>query len=62
MFHEVSFRDSFSGKVEQVPKEAVGRATDQFFERYLKPAGLDGAGSPTCARPSAARTCGARRR
>jgi len=41
MFHEVSFRDSFSGKVEQVPKEAVGRATDQFFERYLKPAGLD---------------------
>jgi len=41
MFHEVSFRDSLSGKVESVPKEAIGRATDQFFERYLKPAGLD---------------------
>jgi ATP-dependent protease ClpP protease subunit len=41
MFHEVSFRDSLSGKIEQVPKEAIGRATDQFFERYLKPAGLD---------------------
>jgi hypothetical protein len=41
MFHEVSFRDSHSGKVETVPKEAIGRATDQFFERYLKPAGLD---------------------
>lgn len=41
MFHEVSFRDSLSGKVEKVPKEAIGRATDQFFERYLKPAGLD---------------------
>jgi hypothetical protein len=41
MFHEVSFRDNLSGKVEKVPKEAIGRATDQFFERYLKPAGLD---------------------
>jgi hypothetical protein len=41
MFHEVSFRDSFSGKVESVPKEAIGRATDQFFERYLRPADLD---------------------
>jgi hypothetical protein len=41
MFHEVSFRDNLSGKVETVPKEAIGRATDQFFERYLKPAGLD---------------------
>jgi hypothetical protein len=41
MFHEVSFRDSLSGKVESVPKEAIGRATDQFFERYLKPAGVD---------------------
>jgi hypothetical protein len=41
MFHEVSFRDSHSGKIEPVPKEAIGRATDQFFERYLKPAGLD---------------------
>jgi ATP-dependent protease ClpP protease subunit len=41
MFHEVSFRDSLSGKVESVPKEAIGRATDQFFERYLKPAGLN---------------------
>jgi len=42
MFHEVSFRDSLSGKIEEVPKEAIGRATDQFFERYLKPAGLEG--------------------
>jgi ATP-dependent protease ClpP protease subunit len=41
MFHEVSFRDSLSGKVESVPREAIGRATDQFFERYLEPAGLD---------------------
>ena len=41
MFHEVSFRDNLSGKAEAVPKEAIGRATDQFFERYLKPAGLD---------------------
>ena len=41
MFHEVSFRDSHSDKVERVPKDAIGRATDQFFERYLKPAGLD---------------------
>jgi hypothetical protein len=41
MFHEVSFRDSHSGKVEMVPKDAIGRATDQFFERYLKPAGVD---------------------
>ncbi|MBO0763777.1 MAG: hypothetical protein J2P50_04185 [Hyphomicrobiaceae bacterium] len=41
MFHEVSFRDSLSGQVESVPPEAIGRATDQFFERYLKPAGLD---------------------
>jgi ATP-dependent protease ClpP protease subunit len=41
MFHEVSFRDNLSGKAETVPREAIGRATDQFFERYLKPAGLD---------------------
>jgi hypothetical protein len=41
MFHEVSFSDSVSGKVETVPKEAIGRATDQFFERYLKPFGLN---------------------
>jgi len=41
MFHEVSFRDSLSGKVERVPKEAIGRATDQFFARYLKPAGVN---------------------
>lgn len=41
MFHEVSFRDSESGKVERVPKELVNRTTDDFFERYLKPAGLD---------------------
>lgn len=41
MFHEVSYRDSFSGKVEAVPKDSIGRATDLFFERYLKPAGLD---------------------
>ncbi len=41
MFHEVSFRDNLSGKAEAVPKEAIGRATDQFFERYLKHAGVD---------------------
>ena len=41
MFHEVSFRDSASDKIERVPREAIGRATDQFFERYLKPAGLN---------------------
>jgi len=41
MFHEVSFRDSNSDKVEQVPKAAIGRATDMFFERYLKPSGID---------------------
>lgn len=41
MFHEVSFRDSETDKAARVPQEAIGRATDQFFERYLKPAGLD---------------------
>jgi hypothetical protein len=41
MFHEVSFRDSLSDKVEKVPKEAIAHATDLFFERYLKPAGLN---------------------
>lgn len=41
MFHEVSYHDSYSGKVEDVPKSAIGRATDDFFERYLKPAGVD---------------------
>jgi ATP-dependent protease ClpP protease subunit len=41
MFHEVSFVDSLSGKIEPVPREAVARATDLFFERYLKPAGLN---------------------
>src|SRR5262249_16811655 len=41
MFHEVSFRDSFSDEVSKVPKEAIGRATDQFFERYLKGGGVD---------------------
>jgi hypothetical protein len=41
MFHEVSFRDSHSDRIEKVPKEAIGRATDQFFDRYLKPAGLN---------------------
>ena len=41
MFHEVSFRDSHSDKIERVPKEAIGRATDQFFERYLKAGGAD---------------------
>jgi hypothetical protein len=37
----VSFRDSHSDRIEKVPKEAIGRATDQFFDRYLKPAGLN---------------------
>lgn len=37
MFHEVSFSDTLSDKVEQVPRTAIARATDQFFERYLKP-------------------------
>jgi hypothetical protein len=41
MFHEVSYHDSLSGTIEEVPKDSIGRATDQFFERYLKPAGLD---------------------
>jgi hypothetical protein len=41
MFHEVSFRDSLSDQVEKVPKQAIAYATDRFFERYLKPAGLD---------------------
>lgn len=41
MFHEVSFRDSHSDKVERVPKAAIERATDQFFDRYLKPGGVD---------------------
>jgi hypothetical protein len=41
MFHEVRYQDSLSGKTERVPREAVGRATDRFFERYFKPAGLD---------------------
>ncbi len=41
MFHEVSFSDSLSDKVETVPKSAISRATDQFFERYLKPFGLN---------------------
>jgi hypothetical protein len=41
MFHEVRYQDSLSGKVESVPQDAIGRATDRFFERYLKPAGLD---------------------
>lgn len=41
MFHEVSFRDSHSDKVERVPKDAIGRATDQFFARYLKAFGVD---------------------
>ena len=41
MFHEVSYRDSLSGRVEEVPADSIARATDQFFERYLAPAGLD---------------------
>jgi hypothetical protein len=41
MFHEVSFRDSASDKIERVPKEAIARTTDQCFEHYLKPAGLN---------------------
>jgi hypothetical protein len=41
MFHEVRYQDSLSGKTEAVPREAIGRATDRFFDRYLRPAGLD---------------------
>lgn len=40
MFHEVSFRESFSdGKID-VPERAIGRATDRFFTRYFLPAGV----------------------
>lgn len=41
MFHEVSFRDTLEGKVEDVLREAISRATDAFFERYLKPFGVN---------------------
>jgi hypothetical protein len=41
MFHEVSFHDSLSDHAERAPSEAISRATDGFFEQYLKPAGLD---------------------
>lgn len=41
MFHEVSYRDEMSDARKRVPEEAVERATDQFFERHFKPAGVD---------------------
>lgn len=41
MFHEVSFRDSVTDKVNEVPERAIARATDQFLERYFKPEGVD---------------------
>ena len=41
MFHEVSYRDEMSDARKRVPEEAVERATDQLFERYFKPTGVD---------------------
>lgn len=43
MFHEVSYRDVLSDKKKSVPEVAVDRATDQLFERYFTPAGVDAA-------------------
>lgn len=42
MFHEVTFRDAVTEKVNEVPEKAIGRATDQLIERYFRPAGVDG--------------------
>ena len=41
MFHEVSFRDAVSDKRNEVPEKAIERSTDQLFERYFRPAGVD---------------------
>ncbi len=43
MFHEVSFRDAVSEKINDVPERAIARATDQLLERYFKPEGVDAA-------------------
>ena len=40
MFHEVSFRESFSDDKVTVPEKAIGSATDRFFARYFLPAGV----------------------
>jgi ATP-dependent protease ClpP protease subunit len=40
MFHEVSFRESFSDDKIDVPEKAIGNATDRFFSRYFAPAGV----------------------
>ncbi len=40
MFHEVSFRDSFSKDDLDVPEAAKGTATDQLFAKYFAPAGV----------------------
>ena len=41
MFHEVSFRDAVTDKRNEVPERAIERGTDQLFERYFRPAGVD---------------------
>lgn len=40
MFHEVSFRESFSKDELDVPEAAKGSATDQLFAKYFAPAGV----------------------
>ena len=40
MFHEVSFRESFSSDELDVPEAAKGTATDQLFAKYFAPAGV----------------------
>ena len=40
MFHEVSFRESFSSDELDVPEAAKGSATDQLFAKYFAPAGV----------------------
>ncbi len=41
MFHEVSFRDAVTDKRNEVPEKAIERSTDQLFDRYFRPAGVD---------------------
>ncbi len=40
MFHEVSFRESFSKDELEVPEAAKGTSTDQLFAKYFTPAGV----------------------
>ncbi len=40
MFHEVSFRESFSKDELEVPEAAKGTSTDQLFAKYFAPAGV----------------------